>query len=231
MSLFGLHINGLRLTAWLTIFVLLSGAVGCKEDGKVDISSRLDPKSMPTMMTRNVETLISDSGRVQYKIVSPVWYVYDEKQPPYWYFPEGLYLVKYDKDLKQISSVACDSARYYKLDRLWHLMGNVEMRNAPKDLFLSQRLYWNQRSHTIYSDTFMHVETATQMLEGIGFVSDENLRSYRVLKPKGVFPVNRDNLKPGGGENHDNDVADPSYRRMSIPPSQRNTVEPAEADN
>lgn len=223
----------LPLVVMLAVLCLLGSLLaGCKEEGKIDVAAKLNPKKMPTMMSRNVETLISDSGRVQYKIVSPLWYVYDETDPPYWYFPEGLYLIKYDAQLRQISSVACDTARYYKLDKLWELKGNVEMKNAPKDLFLSQRLYWNQRKHTIYSDTFMHVETETQMLEGTGFISDENLRSYRVIKPKGIFPVNRDNLRSGGGGERNASGVDTSLqhhrRPVSLPPSQRNTVIPVE---
>ena len=46
----------------------------------------------------------------------------------------------------------------------------------------------------MYSDTFMHIETATHVLEGIGFESNERLTQYRVLKPQGIFPVNRENF-------------------------------------
>ena len=54
------------------------GFGGCKEDGKLGVASRIDPKKMPSMTTVNVATLISDSGITQYKIVSPLWNVYDE---------------------------------------------------------------------------------------------------------------------------------------------------------
>lgn len=200
-------IPGIVCIGFLLSLVFALGS--CEDKGKLDIAAKLSPKKMPTMMSRNVETLISDSGYVQYKIVSPKWYVYDEANPPCWYFPEGLYLIKYDRKLKQTASVACDSARYYKPDKLWLLMGNVELRQAPADLFVSQRLYWNQRTHKIYTDTFMHVETATQMLEGTGFISDENLREYRVLKPRGIFPVDRDKIR---GENGNAPSETPSVR-------------------
>ena len=58
----------------------------------------------------------------------------------------------------------------------------MEMRNAPRDLFLSQRLFWDQRRHEIYSDTFVHIENADHVLEGTGFVSNEQLTVYRVLR-------------------------------------------------
>lgn len=166
----------------------------CREERKLDVAASLHPDRMPTMSTRNISTLISDSGVIQYKIVAPIWNVYDQVDTPYWSFPEGLYLQKYDPYFHVIATVAADSARYFKNQRLWRLEGNVEMTKVPKDLFLSQRVFWDQRERTIYSDTFIHIENATHVLEGTGFISNENLTQYRILNPEGIFPVNRDSI-------------------------------------
>lgn len=167
---------------------------GCREEKKVDVAAGLNPARMATMSTRNISTLISDSGVIQYKIVAPLWKVYDEVDTPYWEFPEGLYLQKYDPYFHVIATVAADSARYFKNQRLWRLDGHVEMTKVPKELFLSERLFWDQRNGRIYSDTFIHIENATHVLEGTGFVSNEKLTNYRILNPEGIFPVNRDSL-------------------------------------
>lgn len=166
----------------------------CREEQKVDISHSLDSSVMPSMSTRNISTLISDSGITQYKIISPLWNIYDEADTPFWYFPEGLYLQKFDKDYNVIATVAADSARYFKNQRLWKLEGEVEMTKFPDELFLSPRLYWDQRKQQLYSDTFIHIENSTHTIEGTGFVSDENLSNYRILHPNGIFPVNKDSL-------------------------------------
>lgn len=180
----------------MVLAIALMLIAGCKEERKVDRTS-LSPLTMPTMSTKNVSTLISDSGWIQYKIVAPVWKVYDEADTPYWIFPEGLFLQKYDRTFKVIATVAADSARFFKNQRLWRLEGNVEMTKMPKDLFLSERLFWDQRQGKIYSDTFMHIETETHTLEGIGFESNESLTAYRVIKPKGIFPVKKEDITGG----------------------------------
>lgn len=171
-------------------------AGSCAEESKVDISKNLHPEKMPSMVTHNVNTLISDSGVTQYKIVTPVWYVYDEVDTPYWSFPKGLYLQKYDPLFRVVATVAADSAYFYRVQKLWKLEGNVEMTKEPKELFLSPRVFWDQRRQRLYSDTFIHIENATHVLEGTGFESNERLTKYRILRPTGIFPVNRDNLKP-----------------------------------
>ena len=175
-------------------FVLLILSVACREEKKVDVAAGLNPAKMATMTTKNISTLISDSGVIQYKIVAPLWQGFDEVDTPYWFFPKGLFLQKYDPYFQVIATVAADSARYFKNQRLWRLEGHVEMTKMPKDLFLSERVFWDQRQGRIYSDTFIHIENATHVLEGTGFVSNENLTQYRILNPEGIFPVNRDSI-------------------------------------
>lgn len=170
----------------------------CREEDKLDVAKGINPEAMATMTTTNVSTLISDSGITQYKIVSPIWYVYDETDTPMWRFPKGLYLRKFDRKLKTIASVAADSATYFRLQRLWRLDGNVEMHRGEKEIFLTQQLFWNERTNRIYSDSFIHIETATHVLEGHGFISNGNLTNYRVVRPTGIFPLHQEQ-EPGKG--------------------------------
>lgn len=186
----------------LAFLLILVVASACREEKRVDVAARLNPKKMPTMTTKNVATYVSDSGIVQYKVVSPLWLMYDQVDTPYWSFPKGIWLRKYDKDFKVISSIAADSARFFKNQKLWRLDGRVELTKEPKGLFQTEQLFWDQRNGKIYSDSFIHIETATHVLEGYGFVSDEKLTSYRVIRPQAIFPVDGSSFTSGvtGGE-------------------------------
>lgn len=166
----------------------------CRKKQKIDVAASLHPEKMPTMSTVNISTLISDSGVTQYKIVAPLWNVFDEGEDPYWIFPKGIYLQKYDPKLNVIATIAADSAKYFKNRRLWRLDGHVEVRKKPKDLFLSQQVFWDQQRQIVYSDSFIHIENATHVLEGYGFESNENFTSYSVSRPMGIFPVDRSDL-------------------------------------
>ncbi|MDE6290903.1 MAG: LPS export ABC transporter periplasmic protein LptC [Muribaculaceae bacterium] len=183
-----------RFSGILTVFSLIAVVVfgGCKEDGKLGVASRINPKKMPSMSTVNVSTLISDSGITQYKIVSPLWNVYDEVDTPYWNFPKGIYLQKYDREFNVIASVAADSAKFFRMQNLWKLDGNVELKKEPGELFLTQQLFWDQRRNRLYSDSFIHIETPDRMLEGLGFESNDRLTKYSIRKPTGIFPVSED---------------------------------------
>lgn len=161
----------------------------CKEDNPI-ATANVDAEKMPTMLTRNVETLISDSGVVRYRIKTPLWYVYDEAEEPYWHFPAGLNLDKFDNFFRREAEVRADSATYFKDKQLWRLDGNVNISNVMNEKFLTEQLFWNQRQRKLYSDSFIHIETSDKVLEGYGFDSNEQLTRYSIRKVSGIFPAN-----------------------------------------
>ena len=62
----------------LLLLLLTLVLPACKKDAKTAVATGVDAKVMPTMMTRDVKTLISDSGMTRYRITSKLWLVYDE---------------------------------------------------------------------------------------------------------------------------------------------------------
>lgn len=173
--------------AGIVLMGLLLATAACREDDKLG-KSKINTKGMPTLSTRNVATVISDSGYTKYKVVTPLWNVYNEIDTPYWDFPEGVYLRQLDHQMKIVSTVAADSAVYVPSKKLWRLYGSVEIDQKDKAFFFTQRIFFDDRNRRIYSDTFIHIKTPTQILEGIGFESNQDMTKYRVLKPMGEFP-------------------------------------------
>ncbi len=160
----------------------------CKDDAKIDTLALADSVDIPTMMTRDVETLISDSGVTRYRIVTPLWIVYDEVEEPYWKFPEGLDLTKFDNFFRTETTVRADSATYFKNKQLWRLDGNVRIVNILNEKILTEQLFWDQRAHKIYSDSFVHIEQTDRVLEGLhGFETNEQMTNYRMRSFSGVF--------------------------------------------
>lgn len=180
----------------LPMMLLLTAIVGagCTEEAKVGVDNDVENLKIPTMSTRNVSTLISDSGRTQYRIVAPLWEVYDYVEEPYWRFPEGLYLRKFDRQMRVIATIAADSATYFSAKKLWRLDGRVEVTKEPREVFLSQQVFWDQNKGIVYSDSFIHIENATHAMEGYGFTAKQDFSGYRITRPLGVFPVDREKL-------------------------------------
>lgn len=174
--------------------VYLFAAVGaaliwsCSDDKPVGMAD-VDPETTPTMLTRNVETLISDSGITRFRISAPVWYVYDEAADPTWKFPESLRLERFADDMTVEAIVEADSALYLKNRQLWRLDGHVNIRNTAGEKFITNQLFWDQKRHKVYSDSFIHIERIDKTLEGYGFDSNEQLTRYTINSVSGIFPV------------------------------------------
>lgn len=167
----------------------------CTEESKVNVGSVSGADRRPTMVTRNISTMISDSGITQYKIVAPLWEVYDQGENPHWRFPEGLYLRKYDRKLKVIATIAADSAVYFKDKSLWRLDGRVEVHKDPDELFLTQQVFWDQNKGVVYSDSFVHIENTTHKIEGYGFHARQDFTEYSINRPLGIFPAEGDKTR------------------------------------
>lgn len=179
------------LPATVLLTVALLTVVSCRQEKKDIISTNVNPETFPTMRTDSVETIISDSGITRYKIVTPLWLMFEEAREPYWNFPDGMHLEKYDDRMRVDASIDCDSARYYKNRQLWRLDGYVNIRNMAGEKFLTNQLFWDQRSQKIYSDSFIHIERQGRIIEGYGFESNERMTNYQVLRVSGIFPASQ----------------------------------------
>ncbi len=188
--------------------------VSCSPEKQHYVPNASDGETTPTMATTDVTTLISDSGYTRYKVVTPIWLMYEDAEEPFWRFPEGIELEQYDHALQPESNVECDSAIYYSRKRLWRLDGNVVMVNTARDSFLTNQLFWDQTSRKIYSDSFIHIVSAERTIEGYGFESDQGMRSYEVKRPTAILPADR---RPGSGRaaRTDSTAADSTSRRDS----------------
>jgi LPS export ABC transporter protein LptC len=184
------RIHSLRnLGTALGVVALMLVSAACDSDKLQYVRKFGDRAKVPGMFTDSVTTLISDSGRIRYRVISEVWKVYDKATEPYWYFPKKVYFERFDDSLRTESMVQSDTARYYTRRRMWELRKNVKLINLKGEKFETSLLYWDQRAQRIYSDSFIRIEQEDQVLTGYGFESNEQMTVYKIFKPTGFFPA------------------------------------------
>jgi LPS export ABC transporter protein LptC len=145
--------------------------------------------SLAVMSTYGVSTVISDSGRISYRIDTDEWLVYDKRKPPYWAFEKGVYLEKYDREMNVEATIKCDTAYYYSNMKLWKLIGNVDIRNPKDERFYTELMYWDQENEKIYSDAYIKIEQRDQTTEGVGFSSNQSMTRWEIKNTKGIYAV------------------------------------------
>jgi LPS export ABC transporter protein LptC len=152
-------------------------------------SAIADRAAMPALEGTDVTTLISDSGVTRYRIKAKKWLVFDKADTPYWEFPEGIYLEKFNMDLEADATVEADYAYYNEPAQRWTLKGNVEAMNLEGEKFETPLLYWDQKSESVYSDSSITITRETSIIKGVGFQSNQEMTNYTIQYPTGVFPI------------------------------------------
>ena len=85
------------------------------------IEAVADRKQMPQLHANEITTIISDSGITRYRITAPVWNIFDKAEPPYWEFPDGLHLERFDPELNVDANIHSQYAKNHEKEELWEL--------------------------------------------------------------------------------------------------------------
>ena len=146
----------ITITFGVIVMLLLLSSCGGKKKAMGEAITERD--SLPMMTTLGVTTLISDSGVTRYRVNTEEWSVYDRKKPSYWAFEKGVYLEQFDSIFHIEASIKADTAYYYDKERLWKLIGNVDIQNCCTGTKLPKR----------YIPTSLYVfNNRTELLQGM----------------------------------------------------------------
>lgn len=176
----------------LLIAALTFMIFSCSEEKEHTAAAIHDRDSVSMMTSYGVNTLISDSGVIKYKIVTERWDVNTIKNPSRWTFICGIFMEQFDEKFNIQAYIQADTAWYYDQMKLWELRGRVRVRNVNGLNFTSEELFWDGMKHEFYSNMFSRVVTPERTLQGTYFRSDERMIHYTVSNSKGSF-VKQDN--------------------------------------
>ena len=168
--------------------VVFAAFTACSDNVKEHTAPAIHDRDSVSMMTSyGVNTLISDSGIIKYRIVTERWDVNVVRNPSRWTFEKGIFFEQFDEKFHVQAYIQADTAWYYDVKKLWHLRGRVRIRNINGLIYTSEELYWDGISHELYSNVFSKVVTPERQMEGSYFRSDEQMRHYLVSNSKGSF--------------------------------------------
>lgn len=175
-----------RKSVFIFLFSIIA-QLSCTEEHEHTAPAIRDKDSVPSMVSYGVNTLISDSGVIKYRIVTERWEMNDKRNPSRWIFDKGVFLTQFDQTLHIQSYIQCDTAYYFDKNRIWELRGRVRILTKQGLRFSSEELYWDEQKHEIWSHKFSHLKTPERELQGNYFKSNENMTKYIVTNTKGSF--------------------------------------------
>ncbi len=178
--------NGLiRIAA--AVFVAAICLLSCSDDK--DYVPSMERSKRPSLHALDVQTLVSDSGVVRYRVNTKEWFVYDKAEEPYWDFPVGLHLERFDPQMKVDAEIRSKYAIYKTEPKLWDLRDSVKAVNLEGEQFECDQLFWDEKAERVYSNGRIKITQKDRVIYGKGFDSNQTLTKYTIKSPEGIFPI------------------------------------------
>lgn len=176
-------------TTFAVVVMLLLFMASCGKENKEVVEVTFDPENTYTLRTTDVSSLISDSGITRYRMNAKEWLVFGKAKEPYSYFPQGVYVEKFDSLFNVEASVKADTAYYWDKKGLYKLIGHVSILSQEGKKLDTSILYFYQKEDQIYTDEYFELEEGDKIITGIGFKSNQNMTKYKIFNSQGTFPV------------------------------------------
>lgn len=162
---------------------------GCGSNSE-PLAPIIDRTEWPSIQAENIQTIVSDSGIVKFKVNAPLYEVYDKVKEPYWDFKKGLTLQRFNAEKIVDSEIDCNYAKYFEKTQLWQLEDKVVATNINNETFETELLFWDQKAEKLYTDKMVRITKPDEQIICYGFESNQNFTIYTFKKVQATFPMN-----------------------------------------
>jgi LPS export ABC transporter protein LptC len=177
-------------SVWSFIFSLLVMVVlaSCENDLQ-EVAAVTKKDSFPLLTTRDVDMTYTDSARIKIHLTAPVVEDYTGSVPKS-VFSEGVYIQFYDDSGKVNSSLKADYAERREREHITLAKKNVVVVNIKGEQLNTEKLTWDEQRRIIYTDAFVKITTADQVIMGNGLESDDTFTEYEIQDITGTIMLN-----------------------------------------
>lgn len=190
LSFFGInYLRNVKTTIRNTVLILCSIAFfACGNDPK-KIKEITETQKVPAEITYDTEIYYSDSAVIRVNIKTKEIIRRDVGEQPELEFPQGLFLTFYDSTGAVESTLKSDYAIHYPAEKRVVVKNNVEIVNNRKEKLNTEYLVWMREEKKIFTDEFVKIATADEIIYGDGLESNEQFTKYRIKNIKGTIAV------------------------------------------
>jgi LPS export ABC transporter protein LptC len=155
---------------------------------KMDLIKKSDILSLPSVTVKNLESVVTDSGKIQLIMSAPLVERFTNDVPPHTEFRFGIKVLFYDGNKEPIGSLSSKYARQTESKKLWELRDSVVGVNEKKEKLETELLFWDQEKDLVYTDRFVRITGEDQIVIGTGLVSNSRFSVYTIKKVSLTIP-------------------------------------------
>lgn len=148
-------------------------------ENKIETVRELGKKKLGVEEGINIESYMSQSGKMKAKLTAPLMLRYLLDTPKV-EFPKTMHVDFYDSTLAIESKLNCKYGRYFENDNKVYLKDSVIVFNKKGDTLWTDELIWDQTKAEFFTDKFVKVKkgfNATYILGQNGLRADQSLNN------------------------------------------------------
>lgn len=130
----------------------------------------------------------NDSAKTKFHLTAPRIEVYGGPDP-YYLFPKGIHIDFYDDSSKINGQLDADYAIRHENSKLMEADNNVRILNRKGERLNTEQLFWDENKHSIYTNKFVRIKTAKQIIFGDGMTSNEDFTQYKITNIRGTIEL------------------------------------------
>jgi LPS export ABC transporter protein LptC len=182
-------INILDTASLILVLAVSIFFTSCKSNDPEEIKALTEQLDIPSLTVNDLKTTVLDAGKIKYRLITPLLVRYENTDEPYDDFPEGLHFLSFNTKGEISSQIKCNNARHYAKTDLWELNNNVEAINEKGEILNTEQLFWDMKKKLIYSEKHVKITTKSDIINGIGFESKDDLSNYTIKNITGIVEV------------------------------------------
>jgi len=157
---------------------------GCS-NSKSDMAVFSPTEDLPAERQKNLELVYSDSAIARMRLRAEEALNYPQLKRPKLEFPKGIDVRFYNASGLEDSHLRSDYAVRYPGELRWEATGNVVVTNRKGEKLETEHLVWDEKNERIFSEVFVRMTTAKNIILGEGFEADQNFTQYEISKVTG----------------------------------------------
>lgn len=144
----------------------------------------------PLLLENNADITYTDSAKLKFHLKAPLIESYGGKDPE-WIFSKGVSLDFYNDSTMVNGHLEAGYALRHINSGLMEADNNVILVNKNSEQLNTEQLFYSQNKDSIYTDKFVRIKTANEIIFGDGFVSNDDFTHYHITNIRGVITIQK----------------------------------------
>ncbi len=142
----------------------------------------------------NVTINYTDSGHLKASIFAPSLIGFKKDGNDIVKMPKGVKGDFFNSSGIKESTITAEKGISYQSKKITEVWQNVIVTNVKGEKLNTEKLTWNQNTQKIYTDKFVRITTATEILTGEGMEAQQDFTNWVLIKPRGRITLKQDSI-------------------------------------